>query len=146
MLLVTRRIKPEKVLQQVDWNLLVMFSGLFILTAATSELNLLQIFTPFVNNSLGLLTAVGLLSNIVSNVPAVLLLQPLIPRDHTQSWLILAAGSTLAGNLTLFGSVANLIIVESAAKLGYKLTFWEHLRFGLPLTAITLILTYFWLR
>jgi len=145
-LLLTRRIKPEKPLKQVDWNLLVMFSGLFILTKATSKLNLLQIFTPLANNSLGLLTAVGLLSNIVSNVPAVLLLQPLIAPEDSKSWLILAAGSTLAGNLTLFGSVANLIIVESAAKLGHKLTFMEHLRFGLPLSAITLILSYFWLH
>ncbi|HBE47423.1 MAG TPA: anion transporter, partial [Cyanobacteria bacterium UBA11369] len=57
----------------------------------------------------------------------------------------LAAGSTLAGNLTLFGAVANLIVVEAAAKLGYKLSFWEHLRFGLPLTGITLLFAYFWI-
>lgn len=74
-----------------------------------------------------------------------LLIQPLIPKEDPQSWLLLAAGSTLAGNLTLFGSVANLIVVEAAAQLGYKLTFLQHLRFGLPLTLLTLVLTYLWI-
>lgn len=78
-------------------------------------------------------------------MPAVLLLGALVPQENSQYWLLLAAGSTLAGNLTLFGSVANLIVVEAAAKLGYKLTFWQHLRFGLPLTAITLLIAYFWI-
>ncbi|ARV63093.1 anion transporter [Nostocales cyanobacterium HT-58-2] len=142
LLLITRRIKPQRILKEVDWNLLVMFSGLFILTRVTQKLNLLEPFTHAVNSSAGLLSVTAILSNLISNVPAVLLLQPLIPKDDIQSWLLLAAGSTLAGNLTLFGSVANLIVVEAAAELGYTLTFWEHLRFGVPLTVITLLLVY----
>ncbi|BAZ27552.1 arsenical pump membrane protein [Kalymmatonema gypsitolerans NIES-4073] len=146
LLLITRRIKPQRILKEVDWNLLVMFSGLFILTKATQKLNLLQPFTYAANSSAGLVSVTAILSNLISNVPAVLLLQPLIPKDDTQSWLLLAAGSTLAGNLTLFGSVANLIVVEAATELGYKLTFWEHLRFGLPLTVLTLLLLYLWIH
>jgi Na+/H+ antiporter NhaD/arsenite permease-like protein len=73
-------------------------------------------------------------------------LQPLIPQADTKSWLLLAAGSTLAGNLTLFGAVANLITVEASADLGYKLTFWEHLRFGVPLTLLTVTITYLWIN
>ncbi|NMG06266.1 anion transporter [Brasilonema sp. UFV-L1] len=142
LLLMTRRIKPQRILKEVDWNLLVMFSGLFILTKVTQKLNLLEPFTYAVNSSVGLLSVTAILSNLISNVPAVLLLQPLIPKDDPQSWLLLAASSTLAGNLTLFGSVANLIVAEAAAKLGYKLTFWEHLRFGVPLTLVTLLLVY----
>ncbi|MBR8829016.1 MAG: anion transporter [Gomphosphaeria aponina SAG 52.96 = DSM 107014] len=145
LLLITRRIKPKKVFQEVDWNLLVMFSGLFILTEAIQKLNFLQFLNPG-NSSWELLFSVAVLSNLISNVPAVLLMQPLIASSDTQSWLILAAGSTLAGNMTLFGSVANLIIVESAAKSGYKLTFFQHLRFGFPLTIVTLIIAYFWLE
>ena len=145
LLLITRRVKPERVLKQVDWNLLVLFSGLFILTEATQKLNLLQAFTGWVGSPAGLLGTIAILSNIISNVPAVLLVEPLIGRDDTRAWLLLAAGSTLAGNLTLFGAVANLIVVEAAAKLGYKLSFWEHLRFGLPLTGITLLFAYFWI-
>lgn len=142
LLLITRRIKPQRILKKVDWNLLVMFSGLFILTKATQKLNLLQPFTNAINSAASLLGVTAILSNLISNVPAVLLLHPLISPGDTKSWLLLAAGSTLAGNLTLFGSVANLIIVEAAADLGYKLTFLEHLRFGVPLTICTLIITY----
>lgn len=143
LLLITRRVKPQRILKHVDWNLLVMFSGLFILTRVTQKLNLLQPFTYAVNSTASFLGVTVVLSNLISNVPAVLLLHPLIPQGNTQYWLLLAAGSTLAGNLTLFGSVANLIVVEAAATLGYKLTFWEHLRFGLPLTVCTILIAYF---
>ncbi len=146
LLLITRRVKPQRILQKVDWNLLVMFSGLFILTRVTQKLNLLQPFTHTVNSAASFLGVTVVLSNLISNVPAVLLLHPLIPQGDTKYWLLLAAGSTLAGNLTLFGSVANLIVVEAAADLGYKLTFWEHLRFGVPVTLCTLLLVYLWVH
>ncbi|MHC0064590.1 anion transporter [Nostoc sp. UIC 10890] len=146
LLLITRRVKPQRILQKVDWNLLVMFSGLFILTRVTQKLNLLEPLTHTVNSAASLLGVTVVLSNLISNVPAVLLLQPLISQGDTKSWLLLAAGSTLAGNLTLFGAVANLITVEAAADLGYKLTFWEHLRFGVPLTVCTLLLVYLWVH
>ncbi|MBV9386735.1 MAG: anion transporter [Chroococcidiopsidaceae cyanobacterium CP_BM_ER_R8_30] len=146
LLLVTRRVKPQKILQQVDWNLLVMFSGLFILTLGTQKLGFLGLFTGLVHTHLGLLGGSVVLSNLISNVPAVLLLQHLIPHGDTQSWLLLAAASTLAGNLTLLGSVANLIVAEAVAKEGHHLTFWEHLRFGLPLTLLTSAIAYFWIQ
>ncbi len=97
-LLVTRRIKPQRVLQQVDWSLLVMFSGLFILTRCVQELDLLAGLTPWITHPAGLLVVTVIVSNLISNVPAVLLLQGGIPPDATQSWLLLAAGFTLAGN------------------------------------------------
>ncbi|MEH2176120.1 anion transporter [Nostoc sp.] len=145
LLFITRRIKPQRVLNKVDWDLLVMFSGLFVVTAGVEKLGILNLFSGLVYNPLSILGITALLSNLVSNVPAVLLLQHLIPHPDTKTWLLLAAGSTLAGNLTLLGSVANLIVAEAVAKLGYQLSFWEHLRFGLPLTVLTLILTYFWI-
>jgi Na+/H+ antiporter NhaD/arsenite permease-like protein len=118
---------------------------LFILTEGVQKISSLDGFSQFVQDPWSILGVTALLSNLVSNVPAVLLLHHLIPHPDTRSWLLLAAGSTLAGNLTLLGSVANLIVAEAAVKQGYRLTFWEHLRFGLPLTVITLALTYFWL-
>lgn len=145
LLLVTRRIKPERVLREVDWNLLVMFSGLFVLTRCTEALHLLHWFNAWVGNPLGLTSVTVILSNLISNVPAVLLLHPLIPAQDSQSWLLLAASSTLAGNLTLFGSVANLIVAEATAKQGQRLSFLEHLRFGLPLTLLTTAIAYLWL-
>lgn len=146
LLLITRRLKPERILPAVEWDLLLMFSGLFVLTYGVKNLNFLQNFTALVESDLGLLGVTVVLSNLISNVPAVLLLQPFIPQDSTQEWLLLAAGATLAGNMTLLGSVANMIVAEAAAKQGYHLSFWEHLRFGLPLTLVTLGIAYFWLQ
>ena len=117
-----------------------MFSGLFILTRSVQILGLLDHLPPWVGHPLGLLGITTVLSNLISNVPTVLLLQGVIPREATQSWLLLAAGSTLAGNLTLF----NLIMVEAAAAAGYRPSFWQHLRFGVPLTLIALAITYGW--
>ena len=145
LLFITRRVKPARVLNKVDWDLLVMFSGLFIVTKGVEKLGILDWFAGLVHTPLSILGVTAILSNLVSNLPAVLLLQHIIPHPDTKTWLLLAAGSTLAGNLTLLGSVANLIVAESVAKLGYQLSFWEHLRFGLPLTAITLVLAYFWI-
>jgi Na+/H+ antiporter NhaD/arsenite permease-like protein len=145
ILLITRRIKPQRILGAVDWSLLVMFSGLFILTEAVRSLQVLDAVAPWVAHPAGLMIVTAGLSNLISNVPAVLLIQGLIAPEDTQSWLLLAAGSTLAGNLTLFGSVANLIVVEAAAGEDYAVTFWQHLRFGLPLTLLTLVLAYIWL-
>jgi Na+/H+ antiporter NhaD/arsenite permease-like protein len=90
---------------------------------------------------------VSLLSNIVSNVPAVMLLKSLAPNfanPHT-AWLVLAMASTLAGNLTITGSVANIIVVESA-KPEVKIGFWEYFRVGLPITVMTLIVGWAWLE
>lgn len=145
LLFVTRRVRPERFLQKVDWDLLVMFSGLFILTEGVQKLGSLDWFAQFVHMPLSILGVTVVLSNVVSNVPAVLLLHHLIPNPSDRTWLLLAAGSTLAGNLTLLGSVANLIVAEAAIKQGHHLSFGEHLRFGLPLTVITLVITYFWL-
>ncbi len=145
LLFITRRVKPERFLQKVDWDLLVMFSGLFVLTEGVQKMQALNWFSQFVHTPLSILGVTTLLSNLVSNVPAVLLLQHLIPHPDTRTWLLLAAASTLAGNLTLLGSVANLIVAEAVAKQGHQLSFWEHMRFGLPLTIITLVLAYLWI-
>jgi Na+/H+ antiporter NhaD/arsenite permease-like protein len=145
LLLMTRRVKPQRILKEVDWNLLVMFAGLFVLTRCTQELNFLSQFTSWTRTALRLTLVTTFLSNLISNIPAVLLLHPFIVPDNSQSWLLLAASSTLAGNLTLFGSVANIIVAEAAGQLGYRLSFEEHLRFGLPLMAGTGAIAYFWL-
>jgi Na+/H+ antiporter NhaD/arsenite permease-like protein len=145
LLLITRRVKPQRILRRVEWDLLVMFSGLFILTRCTQALNLLDVFANWTGSSFGLVSVTTILSNLISNVPAVLLLKPLIQPNDTQAWLLLAMSSTLAGNLTLFGSVANLIVAEAAGALGYRLSFSDHLRFGLPLTLITIAIGYWWI-
>jgi Na+/H+ antiporter NhaD/arsenite permease-like protein len=148
-LLATRRIKPERIFRQIDWNLLAFFCGLFVVTGALDIQGLTtQLFTlmaPIAQAGLipfGLVTA--LLSNLISNVPAVLVLQGLIPAlpDPQRGWLMLAAASTLAGNLTLLGSVANLIVVELAARWGVRLSFEGYLRAGIPITLLTLFVAF----
>lgn len=89
---------------------------------------------------------VTVLSNIVSNVPAVMLIKsavPGFPNPHL-GWLILAMASTLAGNLTITGSVANLIVIEQARKEA-EISFWDYLRVGLPVTVLTLLVGVAWL-
>ncbi|AEV15328.1 Transporter, arsenite-antimonite (ArsAB) efflux [Thermus sp. CCB_US3_UF1] len=140
LLLFTRRLRSERYFLRVDWELLVLFGGLFVVTEGVRRLGLAEALLPLGESPLGLLLAATLLSLLISNVPAVLLLAPLVndPRD----WLLLAGGSTLAGNLTLLASVANLIVAEGARKEGLGVGLGEHLRFGLPLTLLTLALLY----
>jgi Na+/H+ antiporter NhaD/arsenite permease-like protein len=152
ILRVTRRLKPERVFRDIDWTLLVFFAGLFMVTGAleTSGLSerLFAIVQPVAERGTGLLTAVALiLSNTISNVPAVMLFRPLVPHfaEPQTTWLVLAMSTTLAGNLTLLGSVANLIVAESARAKGVKLTFSEYLWAGLPITLLSLIWGVLWL-
>jgi len=88
-----------------------------------------------------------ILSNLVNNVPAVMLLRTVVESfpDPQGGWLVLAMSSTLAGNLTITGSVANIIVVERAAAEGVTLGFREYFRVGLPVTIATLVLGSVWL-
>jgi Na+/H+ antiporter NhaD/arsenite permease-like protein len=144
-LLLTRRIKPQRIWREVDFSLLVMFAGLFIVVGGLEKVA----FTPHVMRRVAafhlsdpaiLASVAAVLSNIVSNVPAVLLLKPFVAglSDPHRAWLILAMASTLAGNLTITGSVANLIVVERARRMGIRISFWRYLWIGAPVTLATL--------
>lgn len=153
LLLVTRRTKPERVFMEMDWSLLVFFASLFIVTGAIEKAGisgrLFMLLSPIAQSGAALFAAVSaLLSNLVSNVPAVLLFRPLIPHlPHPDlAWLNLAMSSTLAGNLTLLGSVANLIVAESARRHGTTLSFLEYLKTGPLITILTMIWGVIWLQ
>jgi Na+/H+ antiporter NhaD/arsenite permease-like protein len=148
ILLTTRRLRPERVFKIIDWNLLTFFAGLFVVTHALD----VQGWTERLFITLRPLAQAGMvpfgivsviLSNLISNVPAVLLLQGLVPAfaDQQRAWLTLAATATLAGNLTLLGSVANLIMAELAAHWGVRVTFSAYLKVGLPVTILTVIVS-----
>ena len=152
LLLVTRTVEPRHVYDGVDWGLLVFFVGLFIIVGGADRVGLTrQLLRPVQTwdlHRIPLLVAVtGLLSNVVSNVPAVMLLRTLVPGfpDPRTGWLVLAMSSTLAGNLTITGSVANIIVVERAAADGVAVTYREYARVGVPLTIATLIAGSMWL-
>jgi Na+/H+ antiporter NhaD/arsenite permease-like protein len=152
LLLITRTVEPRKVYDEVDWGLLVFFVGLFIIVGGAERAGLiarlLQPIAAWDLHRLPIFVAVtAALSNVVSNVPAVMLLRTVVvefPDPHS-GWLALAMSSTLAGNLTITGSVANIIVVERSAAEGVHLGFREYFRAGLPVTAATLVIGSLWL-
>jgi Na+/H+ antiporter NhaD/arsenite permease-like protein len=150
-LLLVSRLRPTKLLA-IDWELLAFFGGLFIVTGAIEVTGLSQqLFTATASLLHGGIGALSLttaaLSNIVSNVPAVLLLRPEIASfpNPQQAWLTLAMASTLAGNLTLLGSAATLIVAEVDKSRGVTLSFMAYLRAGIPITLLTLLVGILWL-
>lgn len=143
-LLVTRRLKPEKIYSGIDFNLLVMFGGLFVVMGGVEQSGLMNRIMEIINFkgfiSFSLVTVI--LSNLFSNVPAVMLLKSFIPMNGgTIWWTGLGVFSTIAGNLTLTGSIANLIVVESANREGINIGFFEYLKTGLPLTVLLVLIS-----
>jgi Na+/H+ antiporter NhaD/arsenite permease-like protein len=143
--LFTRRIKPERVYSLIDWTMLLMFAGLFIVVAGAETTGFQNAIvraagTQRLANSAVLAIVMTVLSNLVSNVPAVMLLRPVYAAlgDGDKAALVIASASTLAGNLTVLGSIANLIVLEEAHKQRVEITFVEYVRIGLPLTMVTL--------
>ncbi len=140
-----------RVARRVDWGVLVFFIGLFVVMGGAVETGLLDEFTDAFGFSdsapsiggLTMLTAV--LSNLISNVPCVILLDHLIPAGDLGLWLTLASVSTLAGNMTMIGAAANVIVSEEAEKENIRLDFWRFLRIGIPVSLATLAVAYVYL-
>jgi len=143
ILLVTRRVKPNKIYRGIDYNLLVIFIGLFVIIGGVETSGLLNTILGDleIKNLSAFMVLTVVLSNIVSNVPAVMLLKFLIPGgDSSLWWANMAIFSTFAGNLTITGSIANLIVAELAKKEGINISFWDYLKVGFPLTVILVLL------
>jgi Na+/H+ antiporter NhaD/arsenite permease-like protein len=148
------KVRPEKVYESVDWPLLVMFAGLFVVVHAFEVVVVhtwgIDRWHSLLDSPVVMVSGLSVvLSNLVSNVPAVLLFKPLMQAmaesHREQAWLALAMSSTLAGNLTVLGSVANLIVVENARRAGTDLSFVEYLKVGVPLTILTTLVGVAWL-
>ena len=153
ILLMSRKLHSSKMLGLVDWELLVMFIGLFVVNHALQRTGLPErLVADLRADGLDLREPAALfgvtfaLSNIVSNVPAVMLLLPLA--THPMAGPVIALVSTLAGNLLIVGSIANIIVVDSAARHGIRIDWHRHARVGVPVTFVTLAITgaYLWLR
>ena len=150
LLMTSRKLHSFKMLGLVDWQLLVLFIGLFIVNHALAR-------TGFPDHTIADLAAAGVdlqhpvplfaaafvLSNIVSNVPAVMLLLP--AATHEFAGPVLALSSTLAGNLLIVGSIANIIVVGAAQRRNIHIGWKEHARVGVPVTAATLAVAAVWL-
>jgi len=151
LLLITRRVNPDDVYRRIDWGLLAMFAGLFVVIGGVERTSLetqLETFgqTMHLENAFLLSGITAFLSNVVSNVPAVLVFKPLVVHltDPRRAWLTLAMASTLAGNLTVVGSVANLIVIQQA-RYKVQIGFWEYFRVGAPLAIVTILLGAAWI-
>jgi Na+/H+ antiporter NhaD/arsenite permease-like protein len=122
-----------------------MFAGLFIIVAGAEQALLDPDIITAVERlhleQVPVLAAVtAVLSSIVSNVPAVLMLKPFVEslQDHNRAWLVIGMASTLAGNFTVLGSIAHLIVIPGASASGVAISFWDHFRVGALLTVVTL--------
>lgn len=142
------KIKPAEILKQVDWVLLLFFSGLFIVVHAIEKVGLLEqlkhidlasdsLTTNVILHGLGLFV-----SQIISNVPYAIAMIPVIrPAESEAIWLILASSSTLAGNATIIGAIANLIVIESAARMHVRITFKDFFLAGILSTFLSLCIS-----
>lgn len=134
--------------KSVNWGVLVFFIGLFILVAGVVQSGLLGEMRNFFpgfseGNTPSILdiTIFGtILSNLVSNVPAAMIIGEMLPLSDPNVWLTLAAVTTLAGNLTLIGAAANVIVVEESERQGIEIGFFRFLKVGVPLTLVTLVI------
>lgn len=146
-LLVFARVPPRHLFARVDWTLLLFFAGLFVLVEGIVRAGAAQwmyeLFRPYLGDTarrqVGVFTGFAVLgSNIVSNVPFILVARPWIGtlENPALQWRALAMATTFAGNLTLLGSVANLIVIEAAGKEA-RVGFWTYVRVGLPVTIAT---------
>lgn len=144
VVLTSRRMHTRDMLAMVDWHLLALFVGLFIVgrgfeisgwTQAARDA--LAAAGADLTHPAVLVVTVSLLGLLVGNVPAVMLLLPFVGREPATGYA-LALSSTFAGNAVLVGSIANLIVAEQAERLGVPFGFREHLRMGLPVTLISL--------
>ncbi len=151
VMLISRSMEPRRVYDEVDWGLLVFFVGLFVIVGGAEKvgivagmLDVAQMWNLHHPASFATVTVV--MSNIVSNVPAVMLLKSVVPAfpDPNRAWLLLSMASTLAGNLTVTGSIANIIVVERARE-EVKIGFTDYLRAGVPITVLTLLAGTAWL-
>ncbi len=148
LVLISRTQDPRKLFALVDWDLILLFIGLFIVIGNVRQHGMLDASLAAIQSHVHLYDPLPfssvtlILSNLVSNVPAVLLLKPGLAMPSgsadpiTHTWYLLAVVATFAGNLTLLGSIANLIVAEQARPHGITLTFLEYLKVGLPLTLL----------
>jgi Na+/H+ antiporter NhaD/arsenite permease-like protein len=154
MLLVVQRYDPAEIWRRIDWSILLFFAGLFVVVEGLVRSGAPAWFFaafPLGGGSDGVswwrvsaLFLVG--SNVVSNVPFILVVRDELARlpDPRLAWELLAMSSTFAGNLTLLGSVANIIVAEKGRSVG-GLGFWDYLRVGLPLSLLTTAIGTAWI-
>ncbi|WP_400256986.1 ArsB/NhaD family transporter [Methanomethylophilus alvi] len=135
------------VIRHVDWSILLFFTGLFVVIAGAVSSGLLDSMSELFGMGDGNVPSIGVLSgfstvlaNLVSNVPSVMLIGQLLPEGDMILWITLAVTSTFAGNLTLIGAAANIIVEDEGEKHGIRMDFFRYLRVGIPIAVITIVI------
>lgn len=147
LIMLIGKAKPSNVIKDVDWVLLLFFASLFIVVSAVQNIGLLDRFLEIelAENLKGILGLHGLslfMTQIVSNVPYNVLMTPIMEVvDSDKLWLCLASSSTLAGNATIIGAMANLIVIEGAEKENIKISFWEFFKVGIIVTLTSFVIS-----
>ena len=153
VLLLSRRLHTSHFMGLVDWPLLILFMGLFVVNHAFESTGLAAQAVAWLGaqgvvlaDPGPLLVVSALLSNLVSNVPAVMLLLPHLGGSGEQAGVMLALVTTFAGNLLLVGSIANLIVADLARQQGIVIDWKRHAVTGIPVTLATLAVVWLWVR
>lgn len=135
------------VIRHVDWSILLFFTGLFVVIAGAVSSGLLDSMSELFGMGDGNVPSIGVLSvfstvlaNLVSNVPSVMLIGQLLPEGDMVLWITLAVTSTFAGNLTLIGAAANIIVEDEGERHGVRMDFFRYLRIGVPIAVITIVM------
>lgn len=152
LLLCSRTMRTRSILENIDWHLLTLFSALFIIIQAIEIIHLPERILGFLDahgmslhNLYNLAIISTIVSNLVSNVPASMLLTRFLEQGVHEQWYVLVLSSTFAGNLIVIGSIANLIVFEIASAYGVRITFKEHAKTGIPVSILSLLITMLWI-
>ena len=151
ILLCSHRLDSKKVLALVDWQLLLLFIGLFVVVGAFKDSGLADFFLKSaqnaginINNSYVLTLGTGALSNMINNSAAVMLLVKVVNLGSHLNSAIIAMSNTFAGNFLIIGSLANIIVVQSASNSGVKISFAEFARYGIPVSSASFVILIAW--
>lgn len=161
LLVLTSRIKPKDFTRDIEWETLIFFAGLFVMVGALVNTGVLEALSAFITNFIGndqnlarnvTLVFSALISGIVDNIPYVASMTPVISQitstldsnSHTL-WWALAAGADFGGNLTIIGASANVVAIGIAKANGYDISFWQFARVGIPVTLVSVIISFFYL-
>jgi len=152
ILLCSRSMRTRSILGLIDWHLITLFCGLFVVIAGIERSGLPTLLVNYLNqagvdvhNLYHLTFLSSILSNMVSNVPATMLIVKFLDMSQPVQWYVAALSSTFAGNLITIGSIANLIVIEGAREFGVHISFKEHARAGVLITVVSILITLLWI-
>ena len=149
--LASPKFSTDELLKLVEWPILVLFMGLFVVTGAFQATGYGDQAAQWLahgginlNSPVTLVLATAGLSNLISNSGTVMMLLKIVDLSHPATAYVLAAANSFGGNLLLIGSVANLIVIQQARAMGIKISFWDFARLGIPVTAAALTALLLW--